>query len=266
MTVAEQTESGLPANYYPNLLSGGTGQTSKTPDQRISNVNAIPAGPFQLTNGQTFTYDSYAASPVHRFYQMWQQLNCSLSNGELRQSVGLQRQPVCLGRSDRRRGHQWHQAAGEFSTEYSPSATTTGEGSTALGFYNVQQGDVPYFTSLVENYAMSDNFHQSVNGGTGANHIMFGHADAIWFSDGNGHPLAPPNGVQVFTRTPPMRARSTRSKTRTRRPAPTTGIRKTVTARATMPDIRRPIRLRRSTAAGHTAIARIPPSPASSRS
>ena len=28
---------------------------------------------------------------------------------------------------------------------------------------------------------MSDNFHQSVNGGTGANHIMFGHADAIWF-------------------------------------------------------------------------------------
>ena len=36
-----------------------------------------------------------------------------------------------------------------FSTEYSPTATTTGEGSTALGFYNVQKGDVPYFTSLV---------------------------------------------------------------------------------------------------------------------
>ena len=34
---------------------------------------------------------------------------------------------------------------------------------------------------------MSDNFHQSVNGGTGANHIMLGHGDAIWFSDGNGH-------------------------------------------------------------------------------
>ena len=32
-----------------------------------------------------------------------------------------------------------------FSTEYSPSATTTGEGSTALGFYNVQNGDAPYF-------------------------------------------------------------------------------------------------------------------------
>jgi phospholipase C len=46
---------------------------------------------------------------------------------------------------------------------------------------------------------MSDNFHQSVNGGTGANHIMLGHGDAIWFSDGNGHPAVPPNGTEVFT-------------------------------------------------------------------
>jgi phospholipase C len=28
---------------------------------------------------------------------------------------------------------------------------------------------------------------------------MFGHADAIWFSDGNGKPATPPNGVKVFT-------------------------------------------------------------------
>ena len=76
---------------------------------------------------------------------------------------------------------------------FADAATTTGEGSTALGFYNVQQGDAPYFKSLADKYAMSDNFHQSVNGGTGANHIMFGHGDAIWFSDGNGMPLAPPN-------------------------------------------------------------------------
>ena len=29
-------------------------------------------------------------------------------------------------------------------------------------------------------------------GGTGANHIMFGFADAIWYSDGTGNPLTPP--------------------------------------------------------------------------
>ena len=77
-----------------------------------------------------------------------------------------------------------------FSTEYSASAVTTGEGSTALGFYNVQNGDAPYFKSLADRYAMSDNFHQSVNGGTGANHIMLGHGDMIWFSDGKGNAAA----------------------------------------------------------------------------
>src|SRR5208283_4952881 len=70
---------------------------------------------------------------------------------------------------------------------------------TAMGFYNMQQGDVPYFKQLADTYAMSDNFHQSVNGGTGANHIMFGHGDAIWFSDGRGHASAPPDGVTVYT-------------------------------------------------------------------
>ena len=77
LTLAEQSENGLPTSYYPFLVSGGTGLTSHTPDTRITNVNALPAGPFQLTNGNEFTYNSYAASPVHRFYQMWQQLDCS---------------------------------------------------------------------------------------------------------------------------------------------------------------------------------------------
>ena len=60
-----------------------------------------------------------------------------------------------------------------------------------MGFYNVQNGDAPYFKYLADHYAMSDNFHQSVNGGTGANHIMFGHGDAIWFSDGKGNAVHP---------------------------------------------------------------------------
>ncbi|MFX9707508.1 hypothetical protein ABTO91_19285, partial [Acinetobacter baumannii] len=59
-----------------------------------------------------------------------------------------------------------------------------------------------YFTSLAQKYAMSDNFHQSVNGGTGANHIMLGHADMIYFSDTYGNAAVPPNGIQVFGGTP----------------------------------------------------------------
>jgi len=62
-----------------------------------------------------------------------------------------------------------------------------------MGFYNVQQGDAPYLKKLADTYSMSDNYHQAVHGGTGANHIMLGTGDAIWFSDGNGNPAVPPN-------------------------------------------------------------------------
>jgi len=55
------------------------------------------------------------------------------------------------------------------------------------------KGDAPYFKSLADEYTLSDNFHQSVMGGTGANHIMFGFADAIWYSDGKGHVAKPLN-------------------------------------------------------------------------
>jgi phospholipase C len=202
LTLAEQSESGLEPSYYPFLLTGGTGQTSKTPDQRIANVNTLPAGPFQLTNSETFAYDNYSASPVHRFYQMAQQLNCSQSAASRDNPSGCNGGLFAWVEVTVGAGTNGEAQPANFSTEYSPTATTTGEGSSALGFYNVQQGDVPYFTSLVEKYAMSDNFHQSVNGGTGANHIMFGHADAIWFSNANGQPAVPPNNVQVFTGTP----------------------------------------------------------------
>src|SRR5271154_342785 len=80
LTLAQQSENGLPPDYYGYLVTGGSGLSGKVPDTRITNVNALPAGPFQLTNGDTLTYNDYAASPVHRFYQMWQQLDCSIAN------------------------------------------------------------------------------------------------------------------------------------------------------------------------------------------
>jgi phospholipase C len=75
---ARLSENGLSPAYYSYLLTGGTNQTSKTPDTRIPNVNNLPPGPFQLTSA-TLQYYAYAASPVHRFYQMWQQIDCNIS-------------------------------------------------------------------------------------------------------------------------------------------------------------------------------------------
>ena len=198
LTLAVQSENGLPADYYAYLVTGGTGLTGKIPDTRIKNVSTLPTGPFQLTNGDTFTYNSYAASPVHRFYQMWQQLNCSVAHATASNPSGCDATlfpwvEVTVGA-----GTNGLPQPADFTTNYAPNdTTTTGEGSTSMGFYNVQNGDAPYFKYLADTYAMSDNFHQSVNGGTGANHIMFGHGDAIWFSDGKGHPATPPHNQTV---------------------------------------------------------------------
>ena len=195
LTVAQQSENGLPAGYYGFLVTGGTGQTSATPDQRISNVSSLPAGPFQLTNGVTFTYNDYAASPVHRFYQMWQQLDCDVSHATQDNPSGCDGKLFPWVETTIGTGDNGLSPPAGFSPEYSLNATTTGEGSSAMGFYNMQKGDVPYFKSLADDYSMSDNFHQAVNGGTGANHIMLGHADMIWFSDGQGNPAAPPHNT-----------------------------------------------------------------------
>jgi phospholipase C len=198
LSLAQASENGLTADGYQYLISGGTGQKSHVPDVRITDVDSLPAGPFQLTNGTTFTYDSYAASPVHRFYQMWQQLDCSIDRSTEDNPSGCDAALFPWVETTVGAGTNGLPQPSEFSTEYSPTAVTTGEGSTSMGFYNMQNGDAPYFKQLADTYAISDNFHQSVNGGTGANHIMFGHADAIWFSDGKGNAKMPPENVEVY--------------------------------------------------------------------
>jgi phospholipase C len=212
LKLAKQSESGLPASYYHELLTGGTGQAAGKPDQRITDVSSLPAGPYQLTNDSRFVYDAYSQSPLHRFYQMWQQLDCSVSrstpdnpsgcNGKLFSWVEVSAGPGTDDATQPAVCNPKNPAPNCFATNYSPGAKTTGEGAAALGFYNVQKGDVPYLTSIAKTYAMSDNFHQSVVGGTGVNHIMFGHADMIWFSGPDGKPAVPPNGVQVYSGTP----------------------------------------------------------------
>jgi phospholipase C len=187
---AQQAENGLALDYYQFLTTGGTGLQSGTPDTRIPNVNNLPPGPFQLTSA-TLPYDAYAASPVHRFYQMWQQLDCNVNYATSENPSG------CL--SDL---FPWVETTVGAGANGQPQPTpfsnaTTGEGSTAMGFYNMLQGDAPYLKSLADSYSMSDNFHQSVQGGTGANHIMLGTGDAIWFSDGNGRPATPPHNQNV---------------------------------------------------------------------
>jgi phospholipase C len=181
---AEQAENGLPAGYVQFLTTGGTGLTAGAVDTRLPNAAALPPGPFQLTPG--IGYDDYAASPVHRFYQMWQQLDCSVRHITPSNPSGCAADLFPWVETTIGAGNNGIAQPAGFND------TTTGEGSTAMGFYNVLRGDVPYFKFLADEYAMSDNFHQSIEGGTGANHVFLGTGDEDWYSDGHGHPLVPP--------------------------------------------------------------------------
>ncbi len=204
---ATSSENGLPSEYYAEMLTGSTGLAYGTPDSRITGVHStapystLPPGPFQLTNSATsdlFPYDSYANSPVHRFYQMWQQADCSASYATNMNPSGCLQDlfpwvEVTVGSNENGKPQP-----ANFSTDYAPGAVTTNEGATSMGFYNMHAGDAPYTKYLADTYAMSDNYHQPVMGGTGANSIMLGFGDAIWFSDSSGMPAVPPNGVNTF--------------------------------------------------------------------
>ena len=205
LKLAKEIEPGtLAKGYYRDLIIGGTGlEAYEVPDTRIPNVFDLPEGAFQLT--PSINYNDYANSPVHRFYQMWQQVDCSVATATAANPSG------CL--SDLFPWVEVTIGAGSDGSSGSTSPPTsylsTGEGSTAMEFFNVQKGDAPYMKSLADQYTLSDNFHQSVMGGTMANHIEFGFADSIWYSDGSRQCI--------------NAARRTRSKIRTRSPAPTTG-------------------------------------------
>jgi acid phosphatase len=156
------------------LLTGATGLSARVTDIRVTNAAALPNGPFQLT-GPTMPYDAYTGDTTHRFYQMWQQSDCALANATSGNPVG------CLN-------DLFPFVITSFST------ANNGVGN-SMAFFNIQNGDAPLFKSLADTYAMSDNFHQSFQGGTGANHSMVGFGDAVAWTDGMGNAAAPPANI-----------------------------------------------------------------------
>jgi len=185
LKVAKIADQGLAKGYDQYLTTGATGIAAGQIDTRIKNVTDLREGVFQIT-GPKMPYDAYTQSPVHRFFQMWQQTDCNADYITEKNASG------CL--NDLFPWVETTIGAGDNGSAQPANFNdmTTGEGSTAMGFYNMAKGDAPYLKELADEYTINDNFHQSVMGGTGANHIMFGFADAIWYSDGKGNALTPP--------------------------------------------------------------------------
>jgi phospholipase C len=157
------------------------GQSGDTPDARFP--NNLANSPYQITkyvpyfdghqeySGQgTCEYNgAVVGDPIHRFYQMYQQV----SGG-----------PKDL--------FTWvHETSGDSNGAPPPSPFTpesTDQGALDMGYYNMAQGDVPVLNFLARHYSMSDNYHQAVMGGTGANHIALGTGYAASYQDTNGKP------------------------------------------------------------------------------
>ena len=109
VALAGTVDYGLLPRDFRLLTTGASGLPQGAIDTRIENVDTLPNGPFQLTPG--VPYDAYADSPVHRFYQAWQQSDCDASHATRRQSERLSQRPVSLGRGDGRRRQQRPAAA-----------------------------------------------------------------------------------------------------------------------------------------------------------
>ncbi len=141
------------------------GLPQNKPDNRFP--TNLPDGPYQITKYIPYQ-NSYSGDPIHRFYQMWQQVD--------------------EGKNDL---FTWvHQTAGDDNGEV--PAKTIYQGGLEMGYYNMSQGDAPNFKFISDNYAISDNYHQSIMGGTGANHIALGTGDAAYYTDEQGKPATPP--------------------------------------------------------------------------
>ena len=189
LALAQQAENvaNIPGLYaletqdLPLLTTGATGLSSSHTDSRIAHYDNLPNGPYPLvTASGASLYDTYGGSPVHRFYQMWQQLDCDATHATKRDPSGCQADLF-----------PWvEETVSSGSNGGAPKALY--EGDIAMGFYNVAKGDAPYFTKLAREYTLLDNYHQPVMGGTFANQMMWGYADALWYADGNGDPATPP--------------------------------------------------------------------------
>ena len=169
---------GLPPEDQFLFGTGGTGlPNSLGPDTRITNVNTLPPGPFQMT-GPTMPYDAYTGDTIHQFFQMYQQVDCAID----KEHVTRDNPTGCL-----------HDLQSAITTTYStpPGGTPHDTGQT-MAFFNMQKGDVPLFKFLADAYTMSDNYHQPVLGGTGPDSVPLGFADQVFFGDGKGNTATPP--------------------------------------------------------------------------
>jgi acid phosphatase len=155
----------LPQPYTTYAL----GQPGGVPDARFP--TNLPNGPFQIS--KYVPYSQYTGDPVHRFFQMWQDYDG--------------------GRLDKFAWVEQTIGTGSNGGPYPAGGFNPKEGAISLGFFNMnpyidaagnaRPGDAPVLKALADQYAISDNYHQAIMGGTGANFQALVTGHAAFFTD-----------------------------------------------------------------------------------
>jgi phospholipase C len=164
-------EPSLESSDLELLRTGATGAADTVGlDDRVTNATVLPNTVFQLT-GPRLPYDSYTGDTVHRLFHMWQQSDCNVANATPSNPSG------CLN-------------------DLYPFVATARDdsGGNSMGFYDMRDGDAPLFKRLADEFTLSDNFHQSVMGGTAANHVALGTGDFLFWTTFKGV-TQPPAGT-----------------------------------------------------------------------
>jgi len=165
----------VPDCRYPSDLDNGP--YLLLGDSELNNCGT----PFLAESIANTTYTSNTGDPVHRFYQMWQQSDCSVANITPENPSGCKRDLFT-----------WVAVTVGWGFTNPPMTDQdTFQGGVAMGYYSMAQADFPYFLDLAENYAISDNYHQPVMGGTGPNSQFLFTGDVYYFTDANGNPAMP---------------------------------------------------------------------------
>jgi phospholipase C len=168
------------ANTDTILTTGFTGLPANSLDTRVPQAGALPNGPFVL-QGANISDDDYTGDMTHRFYQAWQQSDCSVANATKANPTG------CLNDL-----FPFVMATYDFNDSKIPAVQGNFSEGNEMGFYDAEQEEASTLKTLADRFTLSDNFHQSFQGGTGANHFMLGTGDAAFWSDGKGNAIAPP--------------------------------------------------------------------------
>lgn len=178
-TYRAQTESDGKYDVLPQpYTTYGLGLPQGVPDTRFP--ADLPNGPYQIS--KYVPYAAYTGDPVHRFFQMWQEVD----GGKHDKFVWVE-ETIGTGSNGS------PPPAGGFNPK---------EGAISMGFYNMnpftdakgnpQPGDAATFKALADQYAISDNYHQAIMGGTGANFQALITGDAAFYTALDGSPAIPP--------------------------------------------------------------------------